>query len=135
MGFSIGERLIDDFLAQCVDMPRCKNFQETADMIAKVGFKMYLGCQPTVSNWSADHKEFSLVLDDNPLASFVELPEERAGLSFSNILCGVLRGALEMVQLRVDVSFEQDALRGDPTTSLRLKLLEVMADEAPPGDD
>ena len=43
---------------------------------------------------------FTLTLDENPLAEFVELPEEalEGGLWFSNVLCGVLRGALEMVR-------------------------------------
>jgi hypothetical protein len=43
---------------------------------------------------------FTLTLDENPLAEFVELPEEAIenGLWFSNVLCGVLRGALEMVR-------------------------------------
>jgi hypothetical protein len=42
---------------------------------------------------------FTLTLDENPLTEFVELPEEaiESGLWFSNVLCGVLRGALEMV--------------------------------------
>ena len=42
---------------------------------------------------------FTLTLEENPLAEFVELPEEvlEGGLWFSNALCGVLRGALEMV--------------------------------------
>lgn len=42
---------------------------------------------------------FVLTLDDNPLAEFVELPDKalNAGLWYSNVLCGVLRGALEMV--------------------------------------
>jgi hypothetical protein len=42
---------------------------------------------------------FTLTLDENPLAEFVELPEDalEGGLLFSNVLCGVLRGALEMV--------------------------------------
>ena len=37
----------------------------------------------------------------NPLAEFVELPEEalEGGLWYGNVLCGVLRGALEMVSL------------------------------------
>lgn len=45
---------------------------------------------------------FSLTLDENPLAEFVELPDEalEGGLWFSNVLCGVLRGALEMVRFR-----------------------------------
>jgi len=46
---------------------------------------------------------FSLTLDENPLAEFVELPDEalEGGLWFSNVLCGVLRGALEMVSLPI----------------------------------
>lgn len=36
MGYSIGMRLIEDFLAKS-NMGRCANFRETADTIAKVG--------------------------------------------------------------------------------------------------
>lgn len=39
------------------------------------------------------------VLTDNPLADFVELPEEYRGeLRYCGLLCGVIRGALEMVR-------------------------------------
>lgn len=43
---------------------------------------------------------FTLTFEDNPLAEFVELPEEalKAGLWYSNVLCGVIRGALEMAR-------------------------------------
>lgn len=34
---------------------------------------------------------------DNPLADFAELPKEYKDLKFSTLLCGVIRGALEMV--------------------------------------
>lgn len=50
-----------------------------------------------VTNWSQDFKECSLIVDDNPLSMFVELPENHANISYSNILCGVIRGALQMV--------------------------------------
>jgi hypothetical protein len=66
----------------------------------QVGFKIFLNITPTVTNWTSDNKQFSLVLDENPLADFVELPDDDRAqdqLWFSNILCGVLRGALEMV--------------------------------------
>jgi hypothetical protein len=59
---------------------------------------MFLNVTATVANWSADNMECSLILDDNPLVDFVELPETCQGLSYCNILCGVLRGALEMVR-------------------------------------
>jgi hypothetical protein len=40
------------------------------------------------------------VFEENPLADFVELPDDgraQEELWYSNVLCGVVRGALEMV--------------------------------------
>ena len=36
MGYNIGLRLIEDYLAKSNSMRRCSNFKETADMISKV---------------------------------------------------------------------------------------------------
>jgi len=36
MGYNIGLRLIEDYLAKSNTMRRCSNFKETAEMIAKV---------------------------------------------------------------------------------------------------
>ena len=58
---------------------------------------MFLGITPVVTNWSQDMKECSLILDENPLTMFVELPESHSNIYYSNIICGVLRGALQMV--------------------------------------
>ena len=66
---------------------------------------MFLNITPIVTNWTSDAKQFSLLFDENPLADFVELPDDGRAqneLWFSNILCGVLRGALEMVSLADD---------------------------------
>jgi hypothetical protein len=44
------------------------------------------------------------VFEENPLADFVELPDDgraQEELWYSNILSGVVRGALEMVSLLV----------------------------------
>jgi hypothetical protein len=99
MGYNIGVRLVEDFLARA-PMPRCADFRETAEAVSKVGFKMFLNITPIVGAWSPDAREFSLTLDENPLAEFVELPDDASRiLWYSNILCGVLRGALEMVCL------------------------------------
>ena len=70
----------------------------------QIGFKIFLNITPTVTNWTADNKQFSLVFEENPLADFVELPDDGRAqdeLWYSNILCGILRGALEMV--RIDI--------------------------------
>ncbi len=70
----------------------------TTRTCTQVGFKTFLGVVPVVTNWSPRNDEFSLILDQNPLTDFVELPEDHPNLLFSNIMCGVVRGALEMVR-------------------------------------
>ena len=111
IGYRIGVRLVDEFLAK--SQVQCKSFQETANAVAKVGFKMFLGVPASVHNWTEDSKCYSLVLDENPLTSFTELPEKYSGLWFSNVLPGVIRGALEMVLWKTEVKFVKDQLRGD----------------------
>lgn len=103
MGYNIGMRLIEEFLAKS-NTGLCANLRETAEVISKIGFRIFLNITPTVTNWSADSKEFTLIFDENPLADFVELPDDGKAqdeLWYSNIMCGVIRGALEMVSVPV----------------------------------
>ncbi|XP_025071388.1 trafficking protein particle complex subunit 3 isoform X1 [Alligator sinensis] len=134
MGYNIGVRLIEDFLARS-NVGRCHDFRETADVIAKVAFKMYLGITPSITNWSPAGDEFSLILENNPLVDFVELPDNHSSLIYSNLLCGVLRGALEMVQMAVDVKFVQDTLKGDSVTEIRMKFIRRIEDNLPVGEE
>ncbi|CDK25105.1 unnamed protein product [Kuraishia capsulata CBS 1993] len=135
MGYNIGLRLVEEFFAQ-TNLGRCQTFRETAEVVAKVGFRMFLNVVPQVVG--VDEKQFSLVLDENPLAEFVELPDDGKAfkeLWYSNVLVGVLKGALEMVQLEVNAFFVSDVLRGDDTTELKVKLVQVLKDEIPVGED
>ncbi|CAF1010738.1 unnamed protein product [Didymodactylos carnosus] len=114
---------------------RCVDFRETADVITKQGFKTYLGIVPTISNWSTGGDEFSLLLDGNPLTEFVELPEQSSKLNYNQMICGAIRGALEMVQLEVECRFVQDQLKGDNITELRIKFIKLLEDALPVGED
>ncbi|KAM0347429.1 hypothetical protein ACHAPU_004950 [Fusarium lateritium] len=138
MGYNIGLRLIEDYLAKSNTMKRCVNFRETAEMISRVGFKIFLNITPQVVNWTSENDQFSLVFEENPLADFVELPDDGRAqdqLWYSNILSGVLRGALEMVQMQVEAHFVSDVLRGNETTEMRVSLIRYLDDELPPEDD
>lgn len=81
---------------------------------------MFLNITPTVTHWSSDNKQFSLIFDENPLADYVELPDDGKSqdeLWYSNILCGVLRGALEMVSAAVWARDCHDSSRDNRCTS------------------
>eukprot|EP01091_Cochliopodium_minus_P013017 TRINITY_DN4083_c0_g1_i1.p1 TRINITY_DN4083_c0_g1~~TRINITY_DN4083_c0_g1_i1.p1 ORF type:complete len:200 (-),score=71.79 TRINITY_DN4083_c0_g1_i1:86-661(-) len=136
MGYNIGKRIIDEFMATS-GSGRCKDFEETAKVVAKVGFKMFLGITANIvkKDWNKEKTDFILQIDENPLIPFVELPEESKDLKYCNMLCGVLRGALEMVQMRVECELIKDKLKGDDTTQIKVVLLEKLNDEIPVGED
>ncbi|KAG2301948.1 hypothetical protein Bca52824_030599 [Brassica carinata] len=124
MGYNIGIRLIDEFLAKS-GVSRCVDFKETADMIAKVLLfpPMFLGVTASVSSWDADGTCCSIVLEDSPL------------LYYCNVLSGFIRGALEMVSMKTEVTWTRDVLRGDDAYELQVKLLKQVAEEYPYKDD
>src|SRR6266404_458516 len=97
---------------------------DAVGILLQVGFKTFLNITPSITHLSAPlpgsstastpqrssnppaassgpGSAFVLTLEENPLAEFVELPEEAldGGLWYSSVLCGVLKGALEMVSL------------------------------------
>ncbi|QDZ24813.1 subunit 3 of trafficking protein particle complex [Chloropicon primus] len=132
MGQNIGVRLVDDFLAK-TNTTRCRNFKEAVKTIADTGFKMFLGIDAKVTQ--IGDKECKMVLNDNPLIDFVELPEKLEPLSYCNLLCGVIRGALEQVSMKVEVLISKDPLKGDERFELHMKLLEYINEEYPFADD
>ena len=134
-----------------------------------MAFKTFLNITPTLSfppppstTPNASPQEFILTFEENPLAEFAELPPDarEGGLWFSNVLCGVVRGALEMVspflaslqfprssgigrrcmaddqiQLQVETRFLSDVLRGDETTEMHVRLIRVLEEEQPENDE
>ncbi|KAJ8420927.1 hypothetical protein Cgig2_030221 [Carnegiea gigantea] len=174
MGYNIGVRLIDEFLAKS-NVSRCVDFKETAEVIAKanqqvgvllscftladivtseqsglvtVGFKMFLGVTATVTNWDAEGTTCSLVLEDNPLVDFVELPDTCQGLHYFNMSIhwcagpgvSVNRLSVSMqprskVSMKTEITWIRDMLHGDDAYELQVKLLKQVPEEYPYKDD
>ncbi|KAK5646435.1 hypothetical protein RI129_004899 [Pyrocoelia pectoralis] len=133
LGYNMGIRLVEDFLAK-TGSGRCLDLKDTADKI-QTAFRMYLGVQPNVANWSSAGDEFSFVIDSNPLTDLVELPEDLKSLRYCNIICGAIRGALEMVQLDIQSWIVQDQLKGDANTEIRVKFIRKLEDAIPAGEE
>jgi hypothetical protein len=123
----MGMRLIEEFLAKS-GIPSCENFKDTAQAIAKVAFKMFLGISAEVSKWSADNRTFFMTFRHNPLNEFVELPASCTGLEYSNVICGAITGALRMVRLNVTCEFVQDELKGSEN-EIKVTLVEILTEK------
>jgi len=75
------------------------------------------------------------MLEENPLNDFVELPEHLHGLKYSNLLCGVIRGALEMINYKVECQFPRCVLSGHDVSEIRVILIERVEDRYPFDED
>jgi len=169
IGHSIGVRCVDELLSKSeingVNIPACRELKDTVEVVAKVGFRMFLGMTCEVGAPSSDGRSISLFLYENPLSIFVELPESNpvneaecegeegedidnsssavalggikgpdwSLIKYSNIYCGVIRGALEQVSMKVECDFVKDILRGHDMNEIKIELKEIIMDGA--GDD
>eukprot|EP00760_Papus_ankaliazontas_P027891 PhM_4_TR345/c0_g1_i1/m.25429/K20302/TRAPPC3, BET3; trafficking protein particle complex subunit 3 len=120
MGHRIGLRLVDEYLAKAGVEP-CRSFKDTASAVSTVGLKMFLGvdgdAQPRATDDGSD--AYAVVFRDNPLSLFVELPSEfRATLWYSNVICGVIEGALKMIGYSCTAYFTKDTLRGNDVNEI-----------------
>lgn len=80
-----------------------------------------------VIRWREDGRQCSLVFKSNPLAEFVELPYELSELDYNIVICGAIRGALQMLQMSVECQLVRDEVKGSPESEIRLTLKEVSA--------
>ena len=63
---------------------------------------MFLGVKAEVTEFSIEKEppftcKFNLLIPDNPLNDYVELPENLQLLNYSNIIIGVIKGAMASV--------------------------------------
>jgi len=131
IGYNIGLRLIEDFLAR-TNYPRCTDLRDTAEKI-QTAFKMYLNLSPSLGNVTND--EFSLVFESTPFGEFTELPDSCGNLKYCNVIVGVIKGACEMVQMEVQAWVQSDTLKGDSVTEVRVRFVKKLQDALPAGED
>lgn len=89
---------------------------------------MFLNITAEIERWDeiSDKKSCCLILKDNPLAEFVILPLNcQNSLWYSNIICGIIRGALDMLNIEVKAYFLKDTLRGDIDTIIKVEFERV----------
>jgi hypothetical protein len=131
MGYNMGIRLIDEFLAKNGTAQSCQSFDDAVETLARIAFKMFLGIDAEAVVDSSSKDSFFIIFQDNPLNDFVELPDNlvRSEFRYSNLYCGIIRGAFEQLHMNVQCEFAKDILRGDDTNSIRVKLLGIIRPE------
>lgn len=124
----MGFKMSDEFFArQSTPAAQCKDFRTTVDIISKQAFRVFLNITAEVEKYDDKSKGCFLVFRENPFAEYVILPTSLINsLWYSNIICGMIRGALEAVGIIVEAYFERDVLRGDEATVVRLKFVKVL---------
>eukprot|EP00831_Metopus_contortus_P001556 TRINITY_DN10558_c0_g1_i4.p2 TRINITY_DN10558_c0_g1~~TRINITY_DN10558_c0_g1_i4.p2 ORF type:complete len:137 (-),score=45.03 TRINITY_DN10558_c0_g1_i4:86-496(-) len=76
-----------------------------------------------------EDKEFVLIFKENPFADLVELPEPLGPLVYSNVLCGIIRGALKTLNIIAKCTFIKDRLKGDDDNRIMVHLEKETTDK------
>ncbi|GKY97817.1 hypothetical protein MPSEU_000739800 [Mayamaea pseudoterrestris] len=132
MGVSMGLRAMEEFLAKNSSTTIPRSFGEgTAEAIV-TALKMFLGmsCE---AKWKEPNKSFLIQFVENPFTIFVEPPEEFIDLEYNQLLAGMCRGMLEVLQLDCAASVTQSILKGDEYYELTIELNQVLQEGA--GDE
>jgi hypothetical protein len=124
IGYDIGKRLIDDLID---DYPRGLDPSDQNKLMEKLICQLaqyYLGI---IGNYSqTGENEFHLKFTENPISLFVELPESLEGLCYSNIICGIMRGMLEISGFEVKCELVKDKMKGDDINDMKIALVKYI---------
>ncbi|KAK8829593.1 component of TRAPP complex [Blastocystis sp. ATCC 50177/Nand II] len=127
LGYNMGLRLVEDYLSK-THTRGIKSFQATCQDVASKAFPMYTGVEASVENWNSDEQSCILRFTNNPLTLYVEIPDELKGIHYSGVYCGVIRGALEMIHMKVECVFKEDMLLGAPANEIKIRFIEYLDD-------
>ena len=124
IGYEMGKRLVDDLID---DFQRGLDTLDQNKLMEKLIIQLaqyYLGIIGTYNQVS--EKEFHLIFPENPISFYVELPESLNELCYSNIICGIFRGMLEISGFEIQCEFDKDKMKGDEVNDLKITLVKYI---------
>jgi trafficking protein particle complex subunit 3 len=129
MGVSMGLRAMEEFLAKSSQASMPRVFGEGAAEALVVALKMFLGmsCE---AKWKEQGQSFVIHFVENPFTIFVEPPEEYLDLEYNQLIAGMCRGMLEVLQLDCNASVSKSMLKGDELYELTIELNQVLQEGA-----
>ena len=124
IGYEMGKRLLDDLID---DFQRNIDVSEQNKLMEKLINQLsqyYLGIIGTLNQVA--EKEYHLIFKENPISFYVELPESLNNLLYSNIICGIFRGMLEISGFEIKCEFVKDKMKGDDINDLKITLVKYI---------
>lgn len=102
---------------------------------------MFFGIEAKLNKKS--EQQFTISFMENPFTSNVVLPEKYQELDYSNMMCGMIRGSLEAVNMRVKCFFIKDILKSEslkedqlsPNYEIQVELEELIKKKLKDYDD
>ena len=123
IGYDIGKRLVDDLIDDFQRVDQSDQNKLMEKLICQLA-QHYLGI---IGNYNqVGENEFHLKFNQNPISLYVELPESLDGLCYSNIICGIMRGMLEITGFEVKCEFIKDKMKGDDINDIKITLVKYI---------
>lgn len=126
IGYDMGKRLIDDIIDDYQRKLDASSNKLMETLISQVS-QYYLGIIGTITQTA--EKEYHLIFPENPISFYVELPESLNELCYSNIICGILRGLLEISGFEVKCEFVKDKMKGDDVNDIKITLVQLIEEK------
>ena len=124
IGYDIGKRLVDDLIDDFQRGLDPSDQNKLMERLINQLTEYYLGIIGTYNQVS--EKEYHLIFPENPISSYVELPESLEGLCYPNIICGILRGMMEISGFEIQCEFVKDKMKGDDINDLKITLVKLI---------
>ena len=122
-GYDIGKRLVDDLIDDFQRVDQSDQNKLMEKLLCQLA-QHYLGI---IGNYNqVGENEFHLKFNQNPISLYVELPESLEGLCYSNIICGIMRGMLEITGFEVKCEFIKDKMKGDDINDIKITLVKYI---------